>query len=175
MASRSRVSAVVLAVALLCACSPTLDWREVRPEGSGAAALFPCKPERRVRDVLLGGDTLHMAMHSCSAGGATYALSFAEAADPARIGSLLVEWRRSVAANLDGAEELVAPARISGMTPQPKAQQVRIVGHLPDGTAVEEHAVYFVKGLRVYQAAIVGDKPRAEALDTFLSGLRLPT
>lgn len=139
------------------------------------AALFPCKPERRERQVLLGGDRLRMAMHSCTAGGATFALSFAEVADPARVGPLLLEWRRSVAANLDAEEQTVMPAQVSGMTPQPNAQRVRIEGHLPDGKTVEEHAVYFVRGLRIYQAAIVGGKPSADTLDTFFSALDLPT
>lgn len=173
--SRSGSSAAAAAVFLACACSPTLDWREVRPENGGVVALFPCKPERREREVPLGGDKLRMTMHSCAAGGATFALSFADVADPARVGSLLAEWRRSVASNLGAPEETVTPAKVSGMTPQPQAQRVRIQGHLPDGKTVEEHAVYFVRGLRVYQAAVVGDRLSAEALDTFFSGLDLTT
>ena len=36
------------------ACTPTLDWREVRPEASGLVALFPCKPDRHARRAVAG-------------------------------------------------------------------------------------------------------------------------
>jgi len=43
----ARLAAVLMtAMALLAACSPTLNWREVRPEGTRLALLLPCKPDK---------------------------------------------------------------------------------------------------------------------------------
>ncbi|HJV94503.1 MAG TPA: hypothetical protein VJ608_00645, partial [Albitalea sp.] len=67
----SRWSALVLSLA---ACSPALDWRDVQPEGSGAAALFPCKPDRFARSVMLAGAKVQMVLASCAASGTTFAL-----------------------------------------------------------------------------------------------------
>ena len=53
-----------LGLALLAGCSPALDWRELTVEGSGASALFPCRPENRVRQVKLVGASVQMHLAS---------------------------------------------------------------------------------------------------------------
>ena len=35
----------------LAACSPALDWRQVRPDDTGVEAMFPCKPLSHARTV----------------------------------------------------------------------------------------------------------------------------
>ena len=74
--SRRRISGPITAVAvLLAACSPSLNWREVRPEGSDAVMMFPCKPQRFARQVPLAGGKVEMHLSSCTVEGVTYALS----------------------------------------------------------------------------------------------------
>ncbi|MFO1268454.1 MAG: hypothetical protein U1F67_17830, partial [Rubrivivax sp.] len=50
---RRRRGAVVIALlaAALGACSPALDWREVRPAGTAVVALMPCRPNASTRSV----------------------------------------------------------------------------------------------------------------------------
>ena len=50
------------------------------------------------------------------------------------------------------------------MTPNPAAIRLRVEGRLPDGKAVQEQAVFFVRGLRVYQASVIGSMPGTEAV-----------
>ena len=52
---RARALPSLSLLAALIACSPTLDWREARPEGSGVAALFPCRPDQHERTVRIAG------------------------------------------------------------------------------------------------------------------------
>ena len=63
-------SAIVLSLAaVLSACTPTYNWREVRPEGSGVVLMMPCKPDSHARRVrLAGGDD---GVHVFHAGTAT--------------------------------------------------------------------------------------------------------
>ena len=77
------------AAVLLVACSPTLDWREVQPEGAGAQLMFPCKPSTNVRTLQLAGARIPMALHACSAGQMTFALAVADVIDAARVGPAL--------------------------------------------------------------------------------------
>jgi hypothetical protein len=129
-APRPGVGGVAAALALvLAACSPVFDWRESRPEGSDAALMFPCRPERHQRPVRLGAATLPMRLHACSAGDAVFSLSVLDVADPVQVTPLLAA-----------------------------------------------DAAFFVKGLRLYQATILGsDKaPGREAVDTFFGAIRLP-
>ena len=166
-------SAMLAMAAALLACSPTLDWRELRPEGSGIAMSFPCKPERRVRDVAVHGQPVHMDMLSCAAGGATYALTFADLPDPAAVAPALAELRARAAANIGAAPHGLDGLQVAGMTPNPQAGRVTLSGRLPDGTAVQVQAAFFVKGLRVYQASVVGTESGGEAAHTFLAALDL--
>ena len=161
--------------AALVACSPTLDWREARPEGSGAALMFPCRPEQHERKVPLGGAILPMRMHACSAGDANFSLATLDVADPAQVTPELAALRAQVLVNLDasGAEE--RPLALAGATPNPESARVHIVGKRPDGSRVVADAAFFVKGLTLYQATVLGsgDAPGHEAVDTFFGAIRL--
>jgi hypothetical protein len=158
---------------LVCACAPALDWRELRPEGSGIVALFPCKPEKNVRTLAVAGHRVRMAMLACSAAGATYALAYADLPDPAAIGPALAELRGLAAANIGAAPGVTAALQVPGMTPHPQAGLVVLSGRLPDGAPVQEQAVFFARGLRVYQAGVIGARLEGDGAQTFLAALKL--
>jgi len=170
-----RTAALALAAACLVACSPTLDWRESRPEGSGATLMFPCRPGKLERTVHLAGATLTMQQHACSAGGVLYSLSVAQAAAPESVSPLLAAWRADAASNIGGVASELPPPVVSGATPNPNSGFVRLAGKLPDGRPVVEHAAFFVRGTRLYQAAVVTTTKRVgpEALDNFFGAIRL--
>ena len=51
MNPRALKSAALAACVALVACSPALDWREVRPSGTRLLAMFPCKAGAQQRSV----------------------------------------------------------------------------------------------------------------------------
>ena len=163
-----------LSVFGLAACSPALDWREFQPEGSGVVATFPCKPDRHVRTVQLAVQTVRMEMLACAADDAQFALSFLDLDDPAKVSTALAELQALAAGNLGASRRESRPAAVPGMTPNPAAARLRLEGRQPDGTALQEEAVFFAKGLRVYQATVLGRQLRPGAAETFFAGLRLP-
>ncbi len=158
------------------ACAPALDWRETRPEGSGVAMMFPCRPELQERPVRVGAETLKLRLHSCTAAGAAFALATADVDDPARVTALLEALRGQAIANVSGAATAEATPTISGSTPNAQSARLRIVGKRPDGRRVVEHAAFFVKGLTLFQATVIGadDPVEPEAIDTFFGSIRLP-
>lgn len=169
---RRQLLGATLLGALLPACSPALDWRDVRPEGSTAVALFPCKPKSQSREAPLAGVPARITLLSCEAEGATFALAHADVADPARVGPALEEMAAALAANLQATEQRSAPAAIPGMTPGAAARRLEIRGRLPDGTPAQEAAALFAHGTRIYQAAVLGAQP-GPAAQVFLDGLRV--
>ena len=173
---KTGIAALAAAAGVACgaACSPTLDWREFVPEGSELRVTFPCRPDRHARAVVVAGAKVQMEMLICTAGDATYALSFADLADPARISAALAELRAAAVSNLQGRETGLAPLQVQGMTPNPQALRLVVSGRLPDGATVQEHAAFFTRGLRVYQATVIGSKPAPPAVETFLAGLKFP-
>ncbi|RZU00546.1 hypothetical protein [Rivibacter subsaxonicus] len=164
---------LALMLALLAACTPTLDWREVRPTGSKLVALFPCKPERVTRALPLAGAEVQFELLACSADGSTWALSSADLGDPGRVAAALDELRRVRVLNLDGRETASAPFVLRGATPHPGALRFEVTGRRPDGTAVGETSVVFAQGTRVFHAAVLGAAPAA-AVQNFIDGLKLP-
>jgi hypothetical protein len=164
----------LFAVLGLGACSPVLDWREFTPEGSGIGVSFPCRPDRQTRALTLAETRVTMQMLICNAGDTTFALAYADLTDPARISSALAELSASAVRNLGGGVPERAPLQIKGMTSSEEAVRIALVGRLPDGTTVHEHAALFTRGLRVYQATVIGADPSASVVDVFMAGLRFP-
>lgn len=163
-----------LAAACVAACSPALDWREFVPDGSDISVSFPCRPDRQARAVVVAGTKAQMQMLACSAGAATFALAFIDVADPARVGETLAALRATAVSNLQAASPQSAPLQIKGMTPNEQAARMVIAGTLPDGGAVQGHAAFFARGLRVYQATVIGVSPAPLAVDTFIGALKFP-
>lgn len=155
-------------------CSPALDWREFQPEGSGIVATFPCKPDRHVRTVKLAVQTVRMEMLACAADDTQFALAFFDLDDPAKVATALDELQGLAAGNLGASERQARRAQVAGMTPHPEAAQLKLQGRQPDGSTLQEEALFFAKGLRVYQATVLGRTLRPGAAETFLAGLRLP-
>ena len=164
----TRVAACLVTLA---ACSPSLDWRQTRAEGSDVVLLFPCRPDRDERTVRVDGADLRMQMVSCHAAGAAFALAFAEAPDATRVTPLVAALRAAAAANI-GAVPTVSVFAVAGATPNEQSALLRMEGRLPDGRRIVEHAAFFVKGLRVYAATVLGESIPAEAVETFFASIK---
>jgi hypothetical protein len=164
----------VLAGLVLAGCSPTLDWRQVRPEGWGLVASWPCRPTLQVRPVALAGPAVELGLLSCSAGGHRFAIASADVADPARVGPALQALGAAARANVQGVIESERAASVSGMTPQPAARWWRVQGQLPDGAPVREQVLLFAQGMRVFQATLVGPVADDTLARTFFDAIELP-
>lgn len=160
------------AALLLAACAPALDWRDVRPEGSGVTLLMPCKPVTQERRLPLAGAVVRLALHACNADGQTWGLAHADVEDPARVPEALAELRAAAAANVDGGAVARLPLQVPGATPQPASERVRFSGHLPDGRPVQAQLAVFARGTRVYQATALGQHLPDEAAETFFGSIR---
>jgi hypothetical protein len=171
-----RSAATALAAAIVAvACSPTFDWREARPDGSGVALMFPCRPVMEERRTRIGAAAAPIQFHSCAAGGATFSLAAVDAADPAGVTPMLEAFRVQTAANLAGAATELGEFAPPGATPNTRSARVAIVGKRPDGRRVVAQAAFFVKGLRLYQATVLNADVAGgpEAADTFFGAIRL--
>ena len=183
------VASAALAVALA-ACSPALNWRSVAVPEAALQVMLPCKPDNAVRTVELAGAPLALSLQSCDADGATFAVSYATLADPARAGVALDHWRAATLARIGvavpaasaPASGAAAPVQMQPFVPAgalalPQAVRTTVQGKRPDGTPVTAHAAWFARALgsegRVYNAVVFGDKARPAVADTFFAGLEL--
>jgi len=156
-----------------CGCTPADEWRELRPENSGIVASFPCKPDRLARTIALAGRDTRMEMLVCSADGLTFGLAFADIGDPRSVTRALAELRAAAMANLRATAASERSLAVPGMTPNERAARLRFEGRRPDGVAMQEQAAFFVRGMRIYQATILGPTVAESASEPFFGGLRL--
>lgn len=172
---RLSLCAALAGAVTVAACTPALDWREVRPEGSGALALFPCKPKSLTRTAQLAGVAVPMTVLSCEADGITFALGHADLGDPARVTAALADLKAALAGNLGAGDVRWVPFELSGMTPNAQAARVKIEGRVPDGSSRQEEAAVFARGTRVYQAVVLGARINDGAATVFFENLRFPS
>ena len=174
MACDWRVAVVSFAAALLGGgCSPAFDWREFEPEGSGVVVTFPCRPDHHSRSVRVAGIPARMDMLVCAASDTTFAVAYLDAADPAGVKAALADLRAVAQSNVGGDSAIASPIQVPGMTPSTQAARVRLAGRRPDGSPLQQQAAFFAKGLRVYQASVVGRVLSDDVVDTFFAGLKL--
>jgi len=168
-----RLAPLLLVALITAACSPALDWREVRPQGSAVTALFPCKPVAQARRVQLEGQEVRMALHACSADGQTWGLAFADIGDPALVTAALEALQRAAAANVDAVPTPGQDLKVPGATPNPASTRQHLQGRRPDGQPVMLASAVFAHGTTVHQAIALGPSLAEAGIDTFLGGLRV--
>lgn len=161
----------VVAATMLASCSPSLDWREIRVTDGQVKALFPCRPENRVRQVLLAGVKLEMHLESCTAAGANYALSHVNVGDATHVEPALRQLQSVFASNIGGTTAVAGPFNVPGTTPNPLAGRMAATGSREDGSVIAAEAVFFARGAVIYQATTLGTRIGGEATDTFFAGL----
>jgi hypothetical protein len=162
----------VFAILVLVACSPALDWRDVRAEGRDLLALLPCKPAAHARQVLLGPDRVTLTLQACQAADMTWGLASADVAEPARVGSALQALRAAATANLGTPTGQALPLQVPGATPQPDSGRTGFVGLRPDGQPMQSQVAVFARGTVVYQATVLGERVPADAAQTFFESFR---
>lgn len=180
------ISRGLIVSALLIACSPTFNWREVSISGD-LTALLPCKPDRATRELPLGdagggsastAGVMSLEMAGCPAGGATFAVAQAQAGSPAQAAAWLTAWQAATRAQWPGAQivEGVANVPRAATAPMPLRFDISAVG--PDGRATQAHVVWFARAGRsgsvaLYQAMVLGQPSASDAAEAFFDGLHL--
>jgi hypothetical protein len=175
---------ILLFSSLFLACTPTLNWREVRFESADGNALkvaLPCKSDTATRKQKLSDVQVELSMMGCVVGGATYTLSRIPLTNPLDAPKILTAWQAAAVTNVgvkqvaDKPVDMVS-AKVSGAGTWPPAVRVTL-----NGTAIQAHMLWFAKqtdaGLTLYQAAVYDKQPSSEAttdvVATFFESLEL--
>lgn len=170
--SRVGLRASLLAALLASGCTPTFNWRDVPVGDAGLIAMLPCKPDRVTRPVPLGAQAVEVEVVGCEAGGATFAVAHARAADTAQAEAWLAAWHVATRAQLADATVAETAAVVPRAALQPTPLRLDASGR---ATA---HLLWFAQGraggVSLYQATVLGRPSSADALVTFDEGLRLP-
>ena len=177
---------------LLAACNPVLNWRETRIKDTGLVTMLPCKPDEGARVVPLGGRDVSLHMVGCDAGGATFAVAYANLDKSSAPDAVLAQWRTATLANMGAVASREVPlgappsAMSSGMpsstsSAPPRAMSsagstglmlVTAQGRRKDGSAVAMQGAWFAKDAQVFHAVVYAERISPEVTEAFFSGLR---
>ncbi|MFH0134553.1 hypothetical protein ACGLHS_30370 [Variovorax sp. VaC1] len=165
------------AAALLAACSPTFNWREVPVAESGLVALLPCKADRANRALPLGAESVQVDMTGCEAGGVTFAIAHAAANSPVQAEAWLNAWRTATRSQLAEAQVAEAPATVQRATAVPAP--LRLDAQPSQQGAAPVQVLWFAQSQKdgtvaLYQATVLGKPSSPETAKTFFEGLHLP-
>ncbi|RSZ31184.1 MULTISPECIES: hypothetical protein [unclassified Variovorax] len=170
---------VLAAAALLAACSPAFNWREVPITGAGLVAMLPCKADRATRALPLGAESVQVDMTGCEAGGATFAIAHASATGPEQAEAWLHAWHAATRGQLGEAQVTESRASVQRATAVPAPLQLDAQPQQQQGAATQLQVLWFAQSQKdgtvaLYQATVLGRPSSAEASKTFFEGLRLP-
>lgn len=163
---------IALAVFGLAACSPSLNWREVRTESGGLKAMLPCKPDKATRAVPLGDRQVELRVLGCEASGAAFVVMHGDVKNPLSSGQVLAQWKMASLANLRATRAEEGPFLPPGGMALRQSVRVSASGQRGDGSKVDSEAAYFARGSHVFHVAIYADRVAPDVARAFFDGLK---
>lgn len=158
--------------AMVAACSPALDWREVTwPEG-GFVVVLPGRPSAESRRIRFGDHDLQMTMLHVRADPFLYGAGYAPLPDglDAAARGRVAEWAlHALAGNFDAKEPTIRDARVGGHP----CYDLEAAGSV-QARAVAVRGRVCVTGRRLHQLLVIGPADRIGDADAplFLQSLR---
>lgn len=163
----------LLAWLFLTACTPALDWREVRPPGGGFVVLLPQKPAQSERRLVTPAGSVLMRMVAARTGEHLLGVGFADFPAPLDA-PLLDALRDALLANINGQVTNEREITAAGM----RGREFSAKGTLGRGTEARTgllQARLLVRGQRYFQLVSLGGAGSMQQADIefFLASLKL--
>src|SRR3954470_3896004 len=161
------------ALLALAGCTPTFNWREITVDAAALHATFPCKPDTAKRKVPFTRER-ELLVHAagCEAGGAAYAVLWADVGSQAELAPALAQWKHASLAPSHASVEREEPYQPRGSLAQPQPVMLRATGRRADGSGAKSQSAYFARGTVVFQAVVFAPGLNAEMTEPFFAGLR---
>jgi hypothetical protein len=158
------------------ACTPSLNWRDVRPAGAELRMMFPCKPEVFSRAAELpaaAGEMLRAGLAVCEVGGRSFSLSWSDVGEPTQVSTALRLMRERLSLKLGASVAPLQPLLLPGATPNEFAGRFSLQMHSSEGRPQAADGLVFARGSRVYQLLMMGGQPSPAVWASFAGGIRL--
>ena len=168
-----------LAVAALSsACTPSLNWREVRFDDGGLVVLLPCKPDKATRDITLAHEgqvmSTQLSMQGCETAELQFTLSQMAIAPPLDAKQVMAAWR---VASISAVGAQLQDATVQNESLGPAQAAVTALRSQVQTPQHEAQWLWFGEGRFIYQLAVYGaakDKSLDPVAHVYFSGVKLP-
>jgi len=165
-----RALLAALALTLLAACYPELDWREFRSDEGRFVVLLPDKPSLQSGTIALAGETATMHMHVVQKEDAVFGVGYADLPPTLSSDRAIAAARDALVANIGGKLSRDDALKLNGSP----GRDIRAEGRVRDRDYLLAARLYVV-GTRLYQIDFIGSRKVAERadLDLFLGSFKL--
>lgn len=167
-------SAFALAVPLvLAACTPALDWREVRNSDAGYSATFPGKPAMATREFVMAGHSVSLRLQAATSGDAYFAIGeipLSEQLQP-NAPEILQALKASLHNNIGAQQAHEKTVNVSGVV----WQEVRATGKLRDGAPAVLAGRFVIQAGRILEVVVMGPASQLtdDVVDQWLGSVKL--
>lgn len=161
-----------LFVLLLVACSPVLDWRDVKLAQTPLRLQLPCRAVAQERSIQLAGQRVQWHLMACSSGELTFGVAWADLGNPLLVSLALQELLAVAGTNMAASIDAAKPLLVPGATPHAASRQALLTGRRSDGQAVQMHLAVFTYGTAVFQVTALGPAVNTEVVGPLMDSLR---
>ena len=119
--------------------------------------------------------TVNVGLSSCKADAHTFALIAIDMQEPNRAAPGQLALRQMAEQNFGGQVEVMPDRKIAGSPLPLAAEQLSARLMRPDKTPLQARMLFFSQGSWVFQATVIGEQPKAEAVDFFFDNLLIAT
>lgn len=157
----------------MAACTPALDWRDVRNSDAGYTATFPGKPASASREFVLAGQVVTLRLQATTAGTSYFAVGEIPltAQQQAHAQAILEALKASLRNNINahGAQE--KPVNAGGVI----WQEMRASGTLREGKPAVLGGRFLVQPGRILEVLAMGERAELtdEVIDQWLGSVKL--
>lgn len=166
--------------ALLSACSPEYDWREIRSVENGWSVMLPAKPASMTRRIRLDALEVSMTMQGSKVGETAFTVAVADLPDdaPQTRSGALAAMRAGMLRNVGAGVPESRPIQVPVVDPSGAAlgrldaERIDAVGTVK-GRPMTLVAGFAGEGRRAWQWVVVGPEVDREQAQAFVEGFRV--
>jgi len=167
-------AACIACTGALLACSPRLDWREIRGVNAPYSVMLPAKPASQTRAISIDGQHVVMTMTGADVDGVTFAVGSAELPDEYTAREALPAMKTALVRNIQGtirSEKSSSPGTV------PATLDIEASGK-PDAATDSQPrllaARFLAKGKWVFQLVVTGKQSAIthDSIDTFFESFK---
>jgi hypothetical protein len=165
-------------ILMLTGCSPTFNWREIRPEGQRFAVLMPARTAEMSREIDLDGLRVTMAMTGARVDASLFTVGAIELSQEAAgqrdraLTAMRVGMLRNLAASSPVERAIQIPVIDASGQRVGQASGLRVDARgQAGGRPVKMTAIFVARGERLWQVVAIepesGGEPSATMIDSF--------
>lgn len=149
------------------ACTPALNWRELRVDGSALRVMLPCKPSVFARQISIADHSVQWTVLTCRAGESTWSVGYGAAPEADATAKILAALGRG------DVNVTLMPWPSAAIEQTAGAARRRWVHESPERVTLQGEDLLFSHGNHAFRVSVTGPRVDPEAAQFFFASVGL--